>query len=187
MAIVRKGIAPRIQPVEPTESGADPETAFTILVQGHHRVVGQAFGVFALMVVRLKAVAVIPVQTIGSSEPQESVVILHDALDPALQRFPIYGYSGEADILLINQWQLQHAVLSNIEEVMRFCVTAGDIGRPKRISAAMTEKRTGLDGNLRSRGWIRAWRIMFIALALLVSVILPREVPSARQSGTSPE
>src|SRR4051812_23687878 len=110
MAIVRENVPARIQPVEPSKSRADPETAIPILVERHGGIVAHAIRVSAFMPVRCKVVAIIPVQTVGSSQPQETVAILHNVADPALKRFSIDGEPGEADVFLVDDWQLPEAI-----------------------------------------------------------------------------
>jgi hypothetical protein len=60
------------------------------LIKNHDGIVSRAIHISTFMSVSLEPVAVVLVQPVRSSQPQESVIILHNASYAAVKRFPIY-------------------------------------------------------------------------------------------------
>src|SRR4029450_1836175 len=105
MPIVRKGVFRRVQFVEPSGDSGDPKHAGPISVNRSDEVFAQAVWVTRSGPVGLQTVPVMPEQTVDSAEPQEPILILHDAPRERLKWDIVCGNVCEADVLLVNDWQ----------------------------------------------------------------------------------
>ena len=103
-----EGVISWIEAVESSEVSADPENAVPIFVNNsdpsHH---SDCWGRW-IVLVRLKTVSIVAIQSHVGTKPKEAVVILRDALNLDLKQFPSYGELGEQDILLIHDRKLHY-------------------------------------------------------------------------------
>ena len=109
MPVMLEGVLSRVQAVEPSKVAADPKNAIPIFVDNSDRVIAEAVGVIRVVLVGLKTVPIVAIESSIGAEPNEAVVVLGDALNAELKRFPTYGELGKADILLIHDRQLHEA------------------------------------------------------------------------------
>src|SRR5262249_61157026 len=109
MPIVRKGVLRRVQFVESSRDSGDPKHAGPISVNRSDEVFAQAVWVTRVVPVGLQIVTVMPEQTVDSAEPQEPVLILHDAPRESFKWDIVCGHVGEADVLVIDDWKLHQA------------------------------------------------------------------------------
>ena len=112
MPIVRKGVLRRVQFVEPSRDSGDPKHAGAISVNRSDEVFAQAVWVTRVVPVGLQIVPVMPEQTVDSAEPQEPVLILHDAPRESLKWDIVCGNASEADVLLVNDRKLHDAAVT---------------------------------------------------------------------------
>ena len=96
MPVVREAVPSRVHAVEPVRR-SDPERPAAVLVDGPDAIGAQAGRIARLVQVVLEAVPVVPVQPARGRQPQEAVVVLRDAPDPAPRRI-VDGELEEADV-----------------------------------------------------------------------------------------
>ena len=85
--------------------GANPELTRPIFKERKNRRATEAVRILRTMAVRTINVAVVAPQAVRSAKPHESLIVLHDVVDFALQQTFIRVQLGEADIFPLNHRQ----------------------------------------------------------------------------------
>ncbi len=76
MAVAPEGPGPPVVAVEAAVAGADPEDAVTVLVKRPDAVVAQAAGIPRAAAQHFEAVAVVAVESVVGTDPQEPQAVL---------------------------------------------------------------------------------------------------------------
>lgn len=84
MIYMQEGFCFTVEKVNATVSGSHPKPAFRIFINVLDIIIGEGIGIGTIMPVNDEMIAIVTVQSILSSEPHESITILHDAVDHAL-------------------------------------------------------------------------------------------------------
>ena len=98
-----------IEAIEPAEVRPDPDKTSLVLEDDSDRVVGEAVGITGVVQIGLKAVPIVTIESTVGAKPEEPVVVLGNTLDLNPPRSLGGGDVGEANILPVQDGQIDEA------------------------------------------------------------------------------